>query len=84
VFKKWVKKLRILIVNDEDMQLMILKHLLTNVIGIPENLIESASNGLSAYEQAIQKDSGFDIIIMDLNMPVMNGMVASKMIKTHF
>lgn len=83
IFKKWVKGLKILIVNDEHMQLMILRTMMTTTIGIPTNQVLSASNGHDAYEQAIKKDSNFDIIIMDLNMPVMNGMKASKLIIAH-
>lgn len=39
-----------------------------------------ASNGKEAYEMRQQKD--YDLIMMDLQMPVMNGLDSTKMIRT--
>ena len=53
MFKKYIKTISILIVNDEVLQLMILQHMMTKIIGIPENQITSAINGIEAFEKSI-------------------------------
>ena len=40
------------------------------------HIVETASNGLDAYEKALQKP--FDLYIIDHLMPVMNGLQLSK------
>jgi len=44
--------------------------------------LKKASHGLEAYNIAIA--SNFDLIVMDLNMPVMNGFEATSKIKEYF
>ena len=44
--------------------------------------MRKAENGIIAYNKAINEK--FDIIIMDLNMPVMNGYTATKNIKDYY
>jgi len=39
------QNLRILIVNDEFMQLMILENIFVRILGIPQENIEKAENG---------------------------------------
>ena len=51
--------------------------ILTNVCDI--SMIQTASNGHEAYKKAMA--TKFDIIIMDLNMPTMNGFESCKKIK---
>ena len=41
-----------------------------------------ADNGLVAYEKSLQQK--FDMIIMDIQMPVMNGLEAGKKIMEHY
>ena len=64
------------------MSILVLKTLFKNNIGIPAaNLIE-ATNGLEAYQKATIIN--FDLILMDLNMPVMSGLEATKKIRAFF
>lgn len=44
--------------------------------------IVKADNGLVAYEKSLQQK--FDMIIMDIQMPVMNGLEAGKKIMEHY
>ena len=55
---------------------------MTSSIGILKANLSSASNGLEAYEIAACQN--FDLIIMDLNMPIMDGFKATKKIKDYF
>lgn len=75
----FTKKLKVMIVNDEVMQLMILQHILTKAIGIPQNQVVQAISGAEAHEKSMNQH--FDILIMDLNMPVLDGFQASLKIR---
>lgn len=66
--------LKILVVEDEDINAEILKHILTN-FGYESF---RAKNGVEAIECA--KSRKFDLILMDINMPLMDGHEASKTI----
>lgn len=79
--KAFLQSLRVLIVNDDIMQLMILTHLVSKVVGIPESHITNATTGAEAYQKA--SEDVLDIIFMDLNMPIMNGFETSQKIKDH-
>jgi len=68
-----------MIVNDEIMTLMILGQILERSIGIPSQNITKAENGKIAVNAAMSNN--FDLILMDLNMPVMCGFDAVKAIK---
>ena len=57
------------------MNLLIMNHMLQSL----GTKTETANNGEEALTKAI--DNCFDIIIMDLEMPVMNGFVATSKIK---
>lgn len=41
-------------------------------------------NGLEAYEMVSIAEKWFDVIILDLNMPIMDGFTAANKINTHF
>ena len=70
--------LRFLIVEDDDINYRYLSRLLQN-----QNLqIEWVSNGLKATE--IVEKQKFDLIFMDLKMPVMDGFQATKIIKSKY
>ena len=58
---------------------MILSHMVTKTLGIPESQICTSINGMEAFENAM--NDTFDIIIMDLNMPILNGFETSVKIK---
>lgn len=58
---------------------MILQTMINQIPGInPDNIIQ-ASNGKEAVERCLEHD--FDLIMMDLNMPVIDGFKATKKIR---
>lgn len=69
------KTLQVLVVEDNDINAMIVKHMLEE----HGHQVEHVENGKLAVERVQQKS--FDIVIMDVDMPVMNGLEASKKIK---
>ncbi len=73
---KWNKK-HILIVEDEFANLLFLKKVLEKM----NCIITVANNGLEATKK-IEKGEKFDVILMDIKMPVMNGYEAIKIIKS--
>ena len=67
--------MKILVVDDsEDNRQLIVRHL--NKKGA---LVETAVDGKAGMEKALAAD--FDIIVMDLQMPVMDGYTATKLIR---
>ncbi len=75
--KKWPKNLRILLAEDNLINQKVssfgLKHLGYDC--------EIASNGKEAYE--MHKKMAYDIILMDIQMPVLDGLEATKMIRQY-
>ena len=69
------KKQRILIVDDNEINRILLKKMLSNY---PFEL-QFCDNGKSAYECVLTKQ--FDIVLMDIYMPIMNGLEATKEIR---
>ena len=75
-----MKKLNLLLVDDQRMFAESLKIYLTNyaedmdVVGI-------AANGQEAYDFVLRPDANLDIILMDVHMPVMDGVEATGKIK---
>jgi CheY-like chemotaxis protein len=45
--------------------------------------VVEAINGHDALEQVVESDSKFDFIVLDLNMPIMNGYESAKKIIAH-
>ncbi|MBN2892547.1 MAG: PAS domain S-box protein [Bacteroidales bacterium] len=72
------KKLTILIAEDEEINFLYLETLLESIIIQPINILY-AKNGLEAVE--LTKNNKIDLILMDLKMPIMNGIDASRKIK---
>ena len=73
----WFKKLHFLIVDDEEFNLYLIKNIL-NKWGV---LYTEAYNGSEAAELA--EKNVFDLILMDIRMPVMDGYEATKLILQH-
>lgn len=72
-----LKDIRILLVEDNAFNIVIATEELTDAIeGV---YVEVAENGLIAVEKL--KSLTFDIILMDVQMPVMNGFEATKIIR---
>ncbi len=70
-----LKNLRILLVEDNDINRLYA----TNILKMWECKADIAENGYVALEKVRNKD--YDIILMDLQMPVMDGFEATKAIK---
>ncbi|KDQ62269.1 hypothetical protein JAAARDRAFT_30166 [Jaapia argillacea MUCL 33604] len=71
-----LSKLRVLIVEDEDINRMILVKRLT----LDGHDVLSTRNGQECVE-TIQADPAFDCVLMDLQMPILNGWEATKRIR---
>jgi two-component system, NtrC family, response regulator AtoC len=74
-------KLKTLIVDDENELRKSVSSILKNMNLNVQFEIEEASNGKEALEKA--KSSSYDLILMDVRMPEMNGLEALKEIKEH-
>ncbi|MDA3865672.1 MAG: response regulator [Salinivirgaceae bacterium] len=69
---------KILIVDDNHHFSKALSYLLKDIYGDRIQFIRAVSNGQEAVE--ITKKESFDIIFMDADMPVMNGIEATRQI----
>lgn len=69
---------RVLLVEDNEINIEVAKELL-NIVGIQ---VETAENGKFAVEAVTEKEAGYyDLIFMDIQMPIMNGYEAAKAIR---
>ncbi|KAL4907865.1 hypothetical protein BDW74DRAFT_113102 [Aspergillus multicolor] len=71
--------LRVLIVDDNDVNLKVLSTFMSN-IGYS---YDTASNGLIAVEKYKQSGYRFDYVFMDISMPIMDGITASRTIREY-
>ncbi|MCJ1283172.1 hypothetical protein MMC26_002499 [Xylographa opegraphella] len=69
---------RILLVDDNKINLRLLK---TFMMKREYQLVDSADNGQLAVEAAKMQLDGYDVIFMDISMPVMNGFEATRAIR---
>ncbi len=69
--------LKVLAVDDEPMNIKILQKMLRHC-GLE---CEIARDGVEAVEMALNND--FDVILMDINMPRMDGLAAAQEIAKH-
>lgn len=65
---------RVLVVDDDDLS----QELMAAVLGEIGYVYEAAHNGQEAVEKALRGD--FDLVLMDLRMPMMGGYTAAKQI----
>ena len=72
--EKFIKK-KILIVEDNESNRIYIKKLIES----KKFIIDIADSGEDAVEKVISKD--FDLILMDIQLPELNGIEASKLIK---
>ncbi|KAE8395082.1 hypothetical protein BDV23DRAFT_179069 [Aspergillus alliaceus] len=73
------KNIHVLIVDDNDVNLKILATFMRK-IGCS---YETASNGLAALEKYKACGGRFDYVLMDISMPIMDGIVSSSKIREH-
>ncbi len=73
--KDKISKLRVLLVEDTPTNQKIMLHNLKN-IGVEADLAKNGKEGVEAY-----KKHTYDLIIMDIQMPVMDGYEATKIIR---
>ena len=69
------ESLRVLVVEDHPVNRMILEAWMSSA----SHVTSTAENGQVAVD--IAKDQPFDLIIMDVNMPVMDGLTATRIIR---
>ena len=70
------KNHKILIVEDNKLNLKLVKKMLEKLL--PFSQLDSAENGLIGYKKATSER--YDLILMDLQMPEMNGFTSAKLI----
>lgn len=66
---------RILVVEDDEINLLIAEH----ILGKAGYLVSKVNNGEEAIE--IMKQETFDLILMDIEMPIMDGIEATPVIR---
>lgn len=67
---------KILIVDDNDINKLLIKKMLSKF----ELDMDFASNGQEAYDMILTK--AYDIVLMDVHMPILSGLEATKQIRT--
>ncbi len=73
-----LSKSKVLVVEDNKVNLLYTRKILQNWNCIPDE----ATNGLIALERLKEKE--YDLILMDVRMPTMDGFEATKFIRTNF
>lgn len=68
------KQLAILLVDDNNINCAIAR----NILEKDNHIVVTAQNGLEALETLVSQD--FDLILMDVQMPVMDGLTASAIV----
>ncbi|RKS53893.1 response regulator receiver domain-containing protein [Gillisia mitskevichiae] len=75
-----IEDFKILLVEDDSIEIMKLRRTLTT-LKLPHKIIE-AENGQEAIEALKNNDFSPNLILLDLNMPRMNGIEFLKYLKT--
>lgn len=73
---------KILIVDDNPSFIKAFEILIKTVLGARLELIDVAHNGIEALAKV--NDKSYNYIFMDVNMPEMNGVAATKLINREF
>ena len=74
-----VCKPRLLLVDDNIINLTLLR---TYMRKRQYDIVDEAENGLEAVNKFSEKSDGYDIIFMDISMPILDGFGASRQIRT--
>ena len=72
-----------MIANDEPVQRQCMKYALKS-LGVKQQNIIVKEDGKEAVDYICRDHHYVDIVLMDLNMPNLNGMDATKAIREHF
>ena len=73
--KKISDQFQCVVANDEEFQLMMVA---SNLEALDFNVKLQAVNGLEVYEFLQDRKQPVDLVVLDLNMPIMNGFEACK------
>jgi hypothetical protein len=71
------RSLRVLVAEDNEVNRMVMEA----ILGGMGHAVEFAENGEQAFALATEQD--WDIVLMDLHMPVMDGLQATQAIRSH-
>ena len=74
--KEWAEK-KVLLVEDEETNIILIQEFLS----ITQIKITVSKNGKNAVER-VETGEKFDLILMDIKMPIMNGLEATVKIKS--
>lgn len=78
VVSKTLHPVRLLLVDDNRINLALLR---TYLRKHKYEFVDEAENGLEAVEKVQEREDGYDIIFMDISMPVLNGFDATRQIR---
>ncbi len=73
-----LSRYKLLLVEDNEVNLLYTRKILQNWNSVPDE----AKNGLIALEML--KENNYDLILMDVRMPIMDGFEATKFIRANF
>jgi len=73
--RKELSEMTVLVAEDDGINFLVINYLLKNKV----KQVDHALNGREAVELA--KTNNYDLIFMDMNMPIMGGSEATKIIK---
>ena len=78
-FSKNLSGLKVLLVEDNELNMEIAKFILENV-GIEVTMAKDGREAVNIFEES--RENYFDVILMDIMMPVMDGLTATKTIRS--
>ncbi|MEH6758445.1 MAG: CHASE domain-containing protein [Parasphingorhabdus sp.] len=74
------KKTKILVAEDHDVNQMLLSEMLTN-LGYDYEIADNGIDAVALVGQAREKKSQFDLVLMDIQMPYIDGLKATQIIR---
>ena len=74
------RKTRILVAEDHDVNQMLLSEMLTN-LGFDFEIAENGVDAVAIIGQAKQDQDQFDLVLMDIQMPYIDGLKATEIVR---